>query len=200
MTVDIWQSLPAPAQPVEMPPPPAPVEEPPKFVEQPEPVEPPKAEIELAQKKKPKPAPPEPKKPVEVQKPVEVKPPQPDPQALAAQAELERARAAQAAAVAAVATEVGKYKGLIRSKIRRNIVMPPDVPDTAQAEFEVVLLPDGEVLSNPRLVKSSGSAAYDAAVERAILKAQPLPLPTDLNAKREFLNPNKLLLKVNPKE
>jgi colicin import membrane protein len=30
-----------------------------------------------------------------------------------------------------------------------------------------------------RLTRSSGNAAYDNAVERAILKSQPLPLPAD---------------------
>jgi colicin import membrane protein len=39
-----------------------------------------------------------------------------------------------------------------------------------------VQLPTGEVLTI-RLVKSSGNSAYDAAVERAILKSSPLPLP-----------------------
>jgi len=41
-----------------------------------------------------------------------------------------------------------------------------------------VLLPGGEVLS-VKLGKSSALALYDSAVERAILKAQPLPLPPD---------------------
>jgi colicin import membrane protein len=40
----------------------------------------------------------------------------------------------------------------------------------------VAQLPTGEVLTT-RLLKSSGNPAYDAAVERAILKSSPLPLP-----------------------
>ena len=40
----------------------------------------------------------------------------------------------------------------------------------------MIQLPTGEVLS-VRLKKPSGSAAYDAAVERAILKSSPLPKP-----------------------
>jgi colicin import membrane protein len=39
-------------------------------------------------------------------------------------------------------------------------------------------LPTGEVLSI-RMLKSSGNPAYDTAVERAILKSSPLPLPSD---------------------
>ena len=57
--------------------------------------------------------------------------------------------------------------------------MPPDVASDARAEFSVTLLPGGAVLS-ARLTKPSGNAVYDNAVERAILKSQPLPLPADV--------------------
>ncbi len=40
------------------------------------------------------------------------------------------------------------------------------------------LLPGREVLSTA-LKKTSGNSSYDAAVERAILAAQPLPVPTE---------------------
>ena len=40
----------------------------------------------------------------------------------------------------------------------------------------MVQLPTGQVLT-VRLQKSSGIAAFDAAVERAILKSSPLPRP-----------------------
>ncbi|MDP1996180.1 MAG: cell envelope integrity protein TolA [Gallionella sp.] len=86
-----------------------------------------------------------------------------------------RDKAEKAAAIGRV---VDEYTGKIVSKIRRNIVMPPDVADDARAEFLVTLLPGGTVLS-ARLTRSSGNAAYDNAVERAILKSQPLPLPAD---------------------
>jgi len=49
----------------------------------------------------------------------------------------------------------------------------------------VVLLPGGEVLS-VKLRKSSALALYDSAVERAILKAQPLPLPPDPSMFKHF--------------
>ena len=71
-----------------------------------------------------------------------------------------------------------EYKNRIMSKIRRYVVLPPDISGNPQAEYRVTLLPGGEVLS-AKLVKSSGNAAYDGAVERAIYKAQPLPLPPD---------------------
>ena len=87
-----------------------------------------------------------------------------------------RERAMQAEQAAAIGRVVDEYTGKIVSKIRRNIVMPPDVADDARAEFLVTLLPGGTVLG-ARLTRSSGHAAYDNAVERAILKSQPLPLP-----------------------
>lgn len=207
MVVDIWESLPAAeASRPRVEPPPAPVEppkpieppkpvEPPKLVEPVQPVIPPKADIEFVEKKKPK------IKPVEIKPPPEIKKPIPpkqaelvkvDQKALAEQAaqaeraaqaaEQSRARAEQAAAVGKV---VDEHKARIIAKIRRNIVMPPDVPDNAKAEFDVTLLPGGSVLSI-KLVRPSGKEAYDNAVERAISKAQPLPLPPDVALFNKF--------------
>ncbi len=110
-----------------------------------------------------------------------------------AMAEQERVRAEQAAAIGRVMDE---HKARIVAKIRRNIVMPPDVPDNAKAEFAVTLLPGGSVLS-VKLVKPSGVAVYDSAVERAILKAQPLPLPPDGSLFSRF---RELHLKFSAKE
>lgn len=75
-------------------------------------------------------------------------------------------------------TKVARYKTKIIRKIRRNIMRLPDIPRYARADFEVTLLPGGMVL-NAILVKPSGYAAFDSAVERAIKKAEPLPLPPD---------------------
>lgn len=97
----------------------------------------------------------------------------------AAREKAERVAREKAEQAAAIGRVVDEYTGKIVSKIRRNIVMPPDVADDARAEFLVTLLPGGAVLG-ARLTRSSGNAAYDSAVERAILKSQPLPLPTDV--------------------
>lgn len=205
MVVDIWESLPAPEiAPAKVEPPtpeqrqvePSPMEKveppkpevPPKLVEPVQSVAPPKADIELAKKKKPQVKPIEVKKPVEVKQPVKAATPVETPQPVApiiseaeraeqnAQAEQARAHAAQAAAIGKV---VDEHKARIIAKIRRNIVMPPDVPNNAKAEFDVTLLPGGSLLG-AKLVKASGNAAYDSAVERAIIKSQPLPLPPDV--------------------
>lgn len=97
----------------------------------------------------------------------------------------EQAVREQAAQEAATGRVVDEYIGKIAGKIRRNIVMPPDVAKDARVEFLVTVLPGGTVL-NARLVKSSGSAVYDTAVERAILKSQPLPLPADASLFKRF--------------
>lgn len=95
---------------------------------------------------------------------------------------------------AATATQVSRYQDKIRDKIRRNIVMPPDVPESAKAEFKVTLLPGGDVMA-VELLKSSGNAAYDNAAERAIYKAQPLPVPPDEGLQKMF---RELRLTIRP--
>jgi len=73
---------------------------------------------------------------------------------------------------------INEYTERIKTKIRSQIIEPPGLQGSPEAEFDVVLIPGGEVLT-AKLRKSSGVPAYDAAVERAIMKSQPLPLPPD---------------------
>ncbi len=80
---------------------------------------------------------------------------------------------------------VDEFKAKIHDKIRRNVVDPPGVAKDARAEFMVTLLPGGAVLKAD-LIKSSGNAAYDNAVERAILKSDPLPVPPDVQLFNRF--------------
>lgn len=87
-------------------------------------------------------------------------------------------RMMQQKAAAAARGIIDEYKARIHNKIKRYVVVPPDINGNPEAEFDVVLLPDGEVLK-ATLVKSSGIPAYDNAVQRAILRASPLPLPPD---------------------
>ena len=89
-----------------------------------------------------------------------------------------------------------KYVTAIQNHIKRQIVEPPNLQGNPQVEFNVVLIPGGEVLQ-ARMTRSSGVAAYDAAVERAILKASPLPLPADPTL---FQNFRELNLKFRPRE
>jgi colicin import membrane protein len=85
--------------------------------------------------------------------------------------DFQSAQAAQAKSRAMI-----DYVGKIRARIRSNIILPPDIKGNPEAVFEVVQFPSGEILS-VHLKKSSGHAAYDAAVERAIHKSSPLPKP-----------------------
>jgi len=200
MEVEIWSALPVPQVEHKVEPPPPMPTEPAKPIETPklaEPVVQPKAEIELSVKKKPPVKLPEPAKVIEkAAQPKKVEQVQVDPKVLeaqAAQAARDLARAAQDAATNKV---VGEYTDRIKARIKRFIVMPPDVPDNAEAEFNVILIPGGSVMST-KLTKPSGSAAYDDAVDRAISKAEPLPVPPDPSLFGKF---RELHLTFKPKE
>jgi colicin import membrane protein len=87
------------------------------------------------------------------------------------------------------------YRGQVVGCVRPHIVF--NVPDNVRpkqyvAEFEVVLLPTGEQAGAPRLVKGSGLAAYDQAVERAIRRCDPFPRP------KEGSMPRNLTLTFDP--
>ncbi|TMG74598.1 MAG: TonB C-terminal domain-containing protein [Betaproteobacteria bacterium] len=88
----------------------------------------------------------------------------------------ERQEALKQFAPAADSSIDAGYADKIRTKIKPNIVLPPDIKGNPEAIFDVVQLPTGVVLS-AHLRKSSGHRAYDDAVERAILKSSPLPRP-----------------------
>lgn len=104
---------------------------------------------------------------------------------------------AQAAAQAAAQAKLmNEYTDRIRAKIRRFIVEPPNLQGNPEVQFEVVQLPGGEVLG-VKLRHTSGVPAYDNAVERAILKAQPLPPPPQ---GVEFNEVRELTLKIRPKQ
>ena len=193
VTVELWNSPPVPAvqkvQPApEVQPAPVPKVEPKPEVK-PEPkvektVEPKKPDIALEKKVKKEP----PKK-------VEPAPKKPEPKlnldrSKDIRAELARETATlnqklekdqllaqlkqESAALAARADAA--YIGKLKGKIKSNIVLPPDIAGNPEAIFDVVQLPTGEVMS-AKLRQSSGNKAYDAAVERAILKSSPLPRP-----------------------
>jgi colicin import membrane protein len=68
------------------------------------------------------------------------------------------------------------YFNKIRAQIKQNIRLPENIPGNPEAIFDVLQLPTGDVIS-AKLSKSSGYKPYDDAVERAILKASPLPKP-----------------------
>ena len=87
-----------------------------------------------------------------------------------------------------------KYITAIQNKVKSNIVEPPNLTGNPQVEFDVVLIPGGEVLT-VKLRRSSGVPAYDRAVETAILKSAPLPLPPDPTLFQQFRD---LHLRIRP--
>lgn len=110
----------------------------------------------------------------------------------------ERSRLDQARQQAAVRGKmVAEFRDRIMLKIRGLLRLPPALKGNPEAVFQVRLLPNGEVL-RAVLVKSSGQPAYDQEVERAILKASPLPLPPDKDAAAVFRDG--LTLKFRPSE
>jgi colicin import membrane protein len=182
VSVELWQP-PAPPAVEPEPPQPAPVVQPapqPKpepRIEKPDIAikEAPKPKPEPEAKPKPKPAPPKPDDRLAQQRLREEL--AREQQQFAAERERQvirdqLTRDAASARDRAMATWVDK----VRAKIRGNIVLPPDLKGNPEALYLVTQLPTGEVLQ-ARLVISSGHAAYDDAVLRAILKSSPLPKP-----------------------
>ena len=188
-SVDLWSPLaplPAPRPPVvESPPPPQPEVKP---EVQPKPVPPPpkpvpKAEIEkpdialkAAREKAEKEKQDKERRAEETKKRDEAKiRKQQEADALRREREQENA---QRAAAAAQQSQMDAIRNAIAARIKRYIVQPPNLQGNPEAEFDVVVAPNGNVLT-AKLRRSSGNAAYDSAVERAISGAQPLPMPSD---------------------
>ena len=70
------------------------------------------------------------------------------------------------------------YAGRIVARIKPNIVLTDAVDGNPTATVEVKLAPDGTIIGK-RLVKGSGSKAWDDAVLRAIERTEILPRDTD---------------------
>jgi colicin import membrane protein len=96
---------------------------------------------------------------------------------VAREQQLIRQQLAQATAEAN-ARALAAWVDAIRAKIRSNIVLPPGINGNPEAQFDVVQLPTGDVLT-VTLRKSSGNGALDDAIIRAIRKSSPLPKPAD---------------------
>ncbi|PKO92747.1 MAG: TonB C-terminal domain-containing protein [Betaproteobacteria bacterium HGW-Betaproteobacteria-1] len=207
-TVELWSELPSKpvvAQPI--PEPPKPVSKPLPELE-PKPVSKPESKADIEVKKEPpKPEPPkpkeEPKKP-EVKKPVVKKPPQDDALEKLKQAMLEdqpnldssSAPAGPPAMSAEQQGEVNEFINKIRNKVHQNVNQQLCGSGNPELEFAMSLAPTGEIVGTPRMLKGSGIAACDESVERAILLAQPLPVPKEADLFARFRD---LKLKFHPK-
>lgn len=70
------------------------------------------------------------------------------------------------------------YAGRIVARVKPNIVFTEDTSGNPSAEVEVRTAPDGTIVGR-RLLKTSGSPAWDEAVLKAIDKTEILPRDTD---------------------
>jgi colicin import membrane protein len=188
VTVELWDSLPAPvAEKVEPKPEikPEPIPDPKPEVKPAPQVEAPKPDIALEKKKEPKKEPPKkepPKKELAKKELPKLKPDRN--KEMLAQAERETVALERSRNLDKMKREIvpgtSKAKDAwiagIVGKIKPNVVAQPNIPGNPEAIFDVTLLPTGEVLA-VRLRKSSGFKSYDEALERAILKSSPLPKP-----------------------
>ena len=112
---------------------------------------------------------------------------------LRGQAETET-RAREAAEASARSRSEADWIRRIQAKVKGNVVVPSELAGNPEAIFEVVQLPTGEII-DATLRKTSGSRAYDDAVQRAILKSSPLPRPD-----RADLFQRTLTLKFRPSD
>ena len=113
----------------------------------------------------------------------------------AEEVQLRGVRQSQQARDDRLARLTGEYKERIRSRIRNYLRLPPNLVGNPEVVYLVTLLPNGEVL-HAVLQRSSGQARYDQEIERAILRASPLPLPNDRDAAAAFRDG--LILKFRP--
>ena len=79
-----------------------------------------------------------------------------------------------------------RYKQLIIQKIKNNTQVPEPVGSGVVLEVELTVLPTGEVVMPIKVIKASSNPAYDRAVFDGIARSQPLPLPDDVELRREF--------------
>ena len=112
-----------------------------------------------------------------------------------AQAEKDaQGKARDAAEASARAKAEADWIRRIQAKVKGNVIVPVELAGNPEAIFDVVQLPTGEIIE-ATLRKSSGSRAYDDAVQRAILKSSPLPRP-----ERPDLFQRTLALKFRPQD
>jgi colicin import membrane protein len=215
VVAELWSSLPV-SPPAGTPPPrvepkPEPQKPAPRAEPKPPPrVESPKPDIALKakpeEKKRPEPKP-EPKQ--EPPKKAEKKPaPAPQPAVdredlIQKQLDLlNKQAAAEQARQAAAANQsiIGDYKGRIKRKIRGFLNRQPCGDGNPELDFEIALLPTGQLRGNPVLRRGSGLPACDRAVENAILQSDPLPVPPQPEIFNEFRNLHLIIRPNDPND
>ncbi len=80
---------------------------------------------------------------------------------------------------------INRHVALITDKIKRNWRQPLGIPDGLQCRIDIVLLPDGRVVS-VNIFESSGNPAFDRSVKNSVRKSSPLPVPADSVIFKQF--------------
>ena len=106
-------------------------------------------------------------------------------ESLASEASQAKVRVAAAQRRGEIDKLVDRYKTMISDKVRGNTRLPENLGGNPEAEFEVNVLPTGEI-ARVKLLKTSGNPAYDKEVQRGIEKSSPLPIPADRDAAAQF--------------
>lgn len=94
-------------------------------------------------------------------------------------------------------SELAKYTALIIAQIRQHVNTSVCGSGKPELQFSIAIMPTGYVNGKPNLISSNASSACNDAVERAILQAQPLPLPKDPDLFSQF---REMKLKFRPNE
>lgn len=90
--------------------------------------------------------------------------------------------------------EVNKYKALIVQAISEKWIIPTQANKHLYTELMIRIAPGGMVL-DVQVTKTSGDPSLDSSARAAVLKASPLPVPSDANAFASF---RQFVLKVKP--
>ena len=119
-------------------------------------------------------------------------------QAAKQKAEAERKRKAEAAARARAEAELQaqleaervqgvlqEYMAHVAAKVENNWLRPPGSPGGLKCTVNVKLIPGGDVVS-ARVVQGSGDPLFDDSAEKAVLRASPLPVPSDPSVAKHF--------------
>ncbi|MBF6650106.1 cell envelope integrity protein TolA, partial [Methylobacter sp. BlB1] len=104
--------------------------------------------------------------------------------AAAEQAALAKAKADAEAARAARAAAGDQAINAIKTKVNHSWIRSPTAAAGMRCTIQVRLTSGGQVIGEPVVIASSGDEMFDNSAVNAVLKAQPLPVPTD----RELFN------------
>ncbi|MCP3672289.1 MAG: cell envelope integrity protein TolA [Gammaproteobacteria bacterium] len=75
------------------------------------------------------------------------------------------------------ASELNRYRGLIQQAVTASWLRPIGIGDGLKCTLRIRMAAGGNVIA-AEVVESSGSGAFDRSARAAVLKADPLPVPT----------------------